>query len=364
MMGMEHLGNLLALGATLTAVADPHPPSREHVMKTWNERSAVPPGPLPPGAVPAEFETHRELLSSDLCDAVIVSSPNMTHADILADIFAADIHVLVEKPLCTTVEDCLKVIDLAESSSYSSVAWVGMEYRYMAPIARLMEIAASEVLGNLRMVAIREHRFPFLHKVGEWNRFNRNTGGTLVEKCCHFFDLMDAIMGARPEQVYASGGHDVNHFDETHDGQQPDILDNAYVVVDYPGSTRGMLDLCMFAEATRNQEEVVVVGDAGKAEAFVPEDIVRLGLRDEHFIGNVETEEASSGNIAFEGSHHGSSYLEMAAFFAAIDEGAQAEVTLLDGLWAVAVGVAGQMSIEEGRPVAMSEVVPEGIAEH
>ena len=364
MMGMEHLGNLLALGATLTAVADPHLPSREHVLKAWNERSAAAPDAAAPDAAPAEFETHRELLSSDLCDAVVVSSPNMTHADILADIFAADIHVLVEKPLCTTVQDCLKVIDLAESSDYSSVAWVGMEYRYMAPIARLMEIAATEVLGVLRMVAIREHRFPFLRKVGEWNRFNRNTGGTLVEKCCHFFDLMDAVMGARPEQVYASGGQDVNHFDEMHDGQQPDILDNAYVVIDYPNSTRGMLDLCMFAEATRNQEEVVVVGDAGKAEAFVPEDIVRLGLRGTHSIGNVEIETVAADNVAFEGSHHGSSYLEMAEFFSAIKNETDPEVTLLDGLWAVATGVAGQISIEEGRPVAMSEVVPRGIAKH
>lgn len=355
-MGMEHLGNLLALDANVTAVADPHVPSREHVQRVWREHDA--------GPSLREFDTHRELLSSDLCDAVVVSSPNMTHAEILEDIFAADIHVLVEKPLCTTVEDCLEVIDFAENSDYSSVAWVGMEYRYMAPIARLMEIAASEVLGNLRMVSIREHRFPFLRKVDEWNRFNSNTGGTLVEKCCHFFDLMDAIMDARPQQVYASGGQDVNHFDEMHDGQQPDILDNAYVVIDYPGSTRGMLDLCMFAEATRNQEEVVVVGDAGKAEAFVPEDIVRLGLRGTHNIGDVETETATADNVAFEGSHHGSSYLEMAGFLSAIREGADAEVTLLDGMWAVATGVAGQMSIEEGRPVKMSEVVPRSVAEH
>ena len=352
-MGMEHLGNLLALDATVTAVADPHRPSRDDVQRAWRSHDA--------GPALREFETHRELLSYDLCDAVVVSSPNMTHIDILADIFAADIHVLVEKPLCTTVEDCLKVIDLAESSDYSSVAWVGMEYRYMPPIARLIEIAASEILGNLRMVAIREHRFPFLHKVGQWNRFNRNTGGTLVEKCCHFFDLMDTIMDARPEQVYATGGRDVNHFDEIYDGQQPDILDNAYVVIDYPNRTRGMLDLCMFAEATRNQEEVVVVGDVGKAEAFVPEDIVRLGLRGTHNIGNVETEVITDDNIAFEGGHHGSSYLEMARFFSAIREGAEAEVTLLDGLWAVAVGVAGQVSIEKNRPVAMSEVVPSSL---
>ena len=49
-------------------------------------------------------------------------------------------------------------------------------------------------VGTLQMLSIREHRFPFLPKVGDWNRFSRNTGGTMVEKCCHFFDLMRLII--------------------------------------------------------------------------------------------------------------------------------------------------------------------------
>jgi predicted dehydrogenase len=57
------------------------------------------------------FSGHRELLDSGLCDAVVVSSPNMTHCEILMDIigFSKPHHVLVEKPLCTTVQDCKKV---------------------------------------------------------------------------------------------------------------------------------------------------------------------------------------------------------------------------------------------------------------
>jgi len=62
-----------------------------------------------------------------------------------------------------------------------------MEYRYMPPIAELIrQVHAQEATGPAVMLSIREHRYPFLHKVGDWNRFNRNTGGTLVEKCCHF----------------------------------------------------------------------------------------------------------------------------------------------------------------------------------
>jgi len=42
---------------------------------------------------------------------------------------------------------------------------VGLEYRYMPPIAKLIEIVKDGLLGHIKMVAIREHRFPFLVKV-------------------------------------------------------------------------------------------------------------------------------------------------------------------------------------------------------
>lgn len=44
----------------------------------------------------------------------------------------------------------------------------------------------------------------------------------------------------------------------------PDIIDNAYVIVEFENGSRGMLDLCMFAEGSKNEQEISVVGDIGK----------------------------------------------------------------------------------------------------
>lgn len=46
--------------------------------------------------------------------------------------------------------------------------------------------------------------------------------------------------------------------------QVPDIIDNAYVIVEFENGSRGMLDLCMFAEGSKNEQEISVVGDIGK----------------------------------------------------------------------------------------------------
>ena len=78
-------------------------------------------------------------------------------------------------------------------------------------------------------------------------------------------------------RVYASGGQDVNHLDERYDGETPDILDNAYVIVDFDDGARALLDLCMFAEGSRNEQEIAAIGDAGKVECFVPESNVVIG---------------------------------------------------------------------------------------
>lgn len=347
MMGVEHIENILHLdGAVVTAVADPHPDSREAGRMT---AAAA-------GHAVHEFVDHRDLISSGECDAVVIASPNHTHVDVLSDVLGSDLHVMVEKPLCTTVDDCQRVIAAAEAGPADRVVWMGLEYRYMPPTMALLRQLRDGVAGRVRMVAIREHRFPFLRKVDNWNRFTENTGGTLVEKCCHFFDLMNLVTGARPVRVMASGAQDVNHLDEEYDGRVPDMLDNAFVIVDYSDGSRGMLDLCMFAEASKNEQEIVVTGDEGKLEALVTEGVLRIGRREDG-LHVVREEEVHDPNIRHLGLHHGSSYLEHVAFSEAIRTGTPAAVTLTDGLWSVAVGQAAHLSIDEGRPVELAELL-------
>ncbi|MEM7323234.1 MAG: Gfo/Idh/MocA family oxidoreductase [Actinomycetota bacterium] len=357
MMGVEHIYNVNAIDdAAVVAISDPDEGSRQAGLEAATAGAN--------GTEVRSSADHRDLLDADV-DAVVISSPNFTHRAVLEDVLTTGAHVLIEKPMCTTVADCLAVIDLVEETKGrfpDRIVQVGLEYRYMPPVAKLIDEVAGGTVGRVRMVAIREHRFPFLVKVGDWNRFSANTGGTLVEKCCHFFDLMNLIIGDRPTRVMASGAQDVNHLDEVYDGRSSDVLDNAYVIVDYPNGERAMLDLCMFAEATRYQEEISVVGERGKAEALLPEGIFRLGHRGEHFVGDVVDQPVDDSHIAYDGLHHGSSFVEHQEFLAAIRGKRPVPVTVEDGLWSVAMGVAAHRSIDQQRPVTMAEILEEAEA--
>jgi len=340
MMGCEHIRNLkLVPGVRVMAIADPDEQSRSL-------------GKLAAGGDVQEYDDYRELLTRAPVDAVVIATPNFTHYEVLRAVLDTRKHVLVEKPLCTEIEQCLRVMEAA--AKHRGVVWVGMEYRFIRPVARLVEEVHEGSVGGIRMIAIREHRFPFLRKVGNWNRFSRNTGGTLVEKCCHFFDLMNLITQQRPTLIYASGGMDVNHLDERYGEETPDILDNAYVIVDFDRGARGLLDLCMFAENSTHEMEIAATGDRGKAEAFLPRHELVLTRRDRNEPTTTRFEVDPRARES--GAHHGSTLLEHLAFRDAIRSGGRALVTVEDGALAVAAGSAAERSVKERRPVALREL--------
>ena len=346
-MAREHILNIsLIENAEVVALSDPHEASLNQCKDILKKK------------VPC-FKNHQDMIKENLVDVYLISSPNFTHIEILKDVIKTKKHILVEKPLCTNTKDCLEIKKLTKD--YPSLFWTAMEYRYMPPVAKFIDEIHNKTIGELKTLTIREHRFPFLKKVNNWNRFEKNTGGTLVEKCCHFFDLMRLIAKSKPISVYASGAQDVNHLDEEYDGKKPDIIDNAYVIVNFENGARSLLELCMFAENSDMQEELVATGNKGKIETSVPSNEsgkissnLRIGMRDGET--KLETIEVDK-KILEAGHHHGSTYYEHLAFLNAIKNNSNPEVSLNDGLIAVAVGEAAEKSIKLKRLVKLEEII-------
>lgn len=351
MMGQEHLKNIALLPDTaVTVIYEPDADMREIAAAL---------------APQARFVASVEaLLDAPQLDCLVITSPNHCHAAQLTQIAAKrPLPVLVEKPLLTDPAD---IPDLKRvAAAFPAPIWVAMEYRYMPPIAALLGDVEA-VTGGIKMLTIREHRFPFLHKIGDWNRFNAQTGGTFVEKCCHFFDLMRLMIGTRPLRVMASAGQSVNHLDEHYGGKVPDILDNGFVIVDFEGGTRAMLELCMFAEGARYQEVISAVGPKGKIEAFVPgptrfwpadlgpapTPMLEISPRDPK---RPETRAVPvDPALLAAGDHNGSTFYQHQRFLELV-RGATClpEVSFEDGLWAVEMGMAAQRAALTGQTVTL-----------
>ncbi len=363
MMGREHIQNISLLGDTeVTALCEPDAQQLSLSAK------------LAPDA--AVYKDFRDLIKDTTVDAFVIASPNHTHIDILKEILANDCRaILAEKPLCTTVEDCRTIAGLAEN--YQAPIWVAMEYRYMPPVAELLTRVAAGLVGDPKMIAVQEHRFPFLKKVGDWNRFNINTGGTLVEKCCHFFDLMRLIAADDPVRVYASGAADVNFLEERYGGKTPDIIDNAFVIIDFASGVRASLSLCMFCDGSYFQEEISVLGAKGKLQCLVPgpdrlwavdnlDDLGHsTGFTGEHRESEIihsprspkgpirETVKVDT-NLQLAGDHQGSTFYQHRKFLDAVRGQGTVEVTVNDGLQAVLMGLAAEQSIREHKAVEIS----------
>jgi len=346
MMGQEHLRNIALLdGAEVAAIFEP------------DAAMAAAAQALAPGA--RLVGSPEEVL--DGTDCVLIASPNHLHLGQLEAIAAArPLPVLVEKPLFTDPADAPRLAAFA--ARYPAPVWVAMEYRYMPPVAKLLAEAGAAT-GGIVMLTIREHRFPFLPKVGDWNRFNRNSGGTFVEKCCHFFDLMRLALKADPVRIMASGGQAVNHRDERYGGETPDIWDHGYVLVEFEGGAKAMLELAMFAEGSRYQEEISAVGPSGKIEALVPgpgrfwpahlgaPPVPQVVVSPRDPKGPRVLDVPVDPALLAAGDHNGSTFYQHQRFAEVVRGRAAPEVTLADGWWAVAMGQAAQVSAAEGRAV-------------
>jgi myo-inositol 2-dehydrogenase/D-chiro-inositol 1-dehydrogenase len=352
MMGQEHLRNIALLpDAQVTAIFEPD--------ATMRARSAA----IAPQA--RQVDSMEALVASIDVDCLVITSPNFLHASQVQAIASQrQLPLMVEKPICTNLTDLAALHALGKT--YAAPIWVAMEYRYMPPIATLVrEAHAQTQTGPVTMLSIREHRFPFLEKVGDWNRFNKNTGGTLVEKCCHFFDLMRLITQSEPVRVFASASQANNHLGESYADGVPDILDNAYVIFDFASGQRALLELCMFAEGSRYQEDVCVVGRDAKIECFVPgptrfwptdelgpSPTPKVVISPRNPKGPTELEVPIDARLLEAGDHNGSTFYQHEKFHRLVQGQAQAiEVGLGDGLKAVLMGLAAQESARTGQAI-------------
>jgi myo-inositol 2-dehydrogenase/D-chiro-inositol 1-dehydrogenase len=353
MNGQEHLKITMLEGrAAVHGVFDSNPRSIEAARRIHAQFS--------PQAGLIVYDSLAAACHDPAIDGLIIATPNYTHLDVVKEALKSGKHILLEKPMATTLADALAITRLV--TDYGAVFQVGLQYRYKANYAEaIYEALVRKAVGNIKMINIYEHRFPFLDKVNQWNKFSTYSGGTLVEKCCHYFDLMNLFAQSRPVTVFATGSMAVNFVDFEYNGQKSDILDNALVTVIYDNGVRAGFNLCMFAPMFC--EELLLCGDEGRLKTYENVDFltgptVKTGL--EILCGENRPARISTPCYPLfveQSGHNGSTYYEHINFLDNIEGKETNAATAEEGFWSIVVGVAAEESIKTGEVVNIDQLL-------
>jgi predicted dehydrogenase len=337
-MGRQHIRCLeLVDDVEIVAAADPYPDSLDAAKKLRDDLHL--------------HKDYRRMLQDDSLDAVIVATPNDTHADIVCNVLASDLHVLAEKPVASTLEDCNRVVEAAAESD--KIIQVGLELRHAPIHVRMRELIDEGRIGKVRQLWCKEFRGPWEMKVDNWITQQSRSGGTLVEKNCHHFDLFNWYADQRPVRVSGFGSRDLV-YGQDHFGIEPDVLDNVQVVVQFEnGAVATQMD-CMYCTGLA-ELEVGVIGTEGWLVATTGEkEALRIFRRGE---GEVNSEEFIVPATIRNTSHDGSVYYEHLSFAESIRNEDTPLPDVEDGWWSTVVGLAAERAVQEQRVVELSEFV-------
>lgn len=300
------------------------------------------------------------LLSAGGLDAVLVATPNHTHAALAAEALAAGCHVLCEKPVAFTVPEHDALI--AAARARARVFQVGLVFRYSEVFRYTRGLLDPGRLGPPRLLLIDEFR-PFSHSAWRYDR--TVSGGMFVEKNCHHFDLFNWMLGdgVRPQRVVAMGGQHVL-------GAEPrevwclrekkllgpsDVIDHAFVLIEYEDGARARLGISFCCPWGR-EFRVGLMGAAWKVDVYEMERLVYVHdgpeTRTQRFppdpLGSRWQREAG---FREEGAVHSGAVRQWEEFARCIREGAEPFCDLAKARESIRLANAADRSLAQGRVV-------------
>jgi len=154
--------------------------------------------------VPA-FTDFDEMLRKTRPDTVIVATPDALHHLYIVQTLEAGCDAVSEKPMTIDAEKCRMILD-AEKRTGRRVT-VTFNVRFVPYVARLREVLASGAIGRVISVDLnyqldRQHGADYFRR---WHRRKENSGGLLVHKSTHHFDMINWLINDDPAQVFAMG---------------------------------------------------------------------------------------------------------------------------------------------------------------
>jgi len=172
----------------LCAAADPRPEARALFASEFGKA----------------YETVEQLCADREIEAIYISSPHQMHAEHVRAAAQAGKHVLVEKPMAITLDECDAMIDAAHNAGTHLI--VGHSHSFNRPILRLRDLVEGGAFGQVRMINAMNYT-DFLYRPRRPEELvTEKGGGVIFSQGAHQIDIVRLIGGGRVKSVSAATG--------------------------------------------------------------------------------------------------------------------------------------------------------------
>ena len=152
-----------------------------------------------------EFDNFETMLETTGADSVVVCSIDSTHAEYVTKALNKGLDVFSEKPLCTTFKQVEAIREAARKSS--SAGMVTHNMRFGSNEAMIKKMIQDGKLGKILHIQFSEYldRYHGADYFRRWHRKKENSGGLLLQKSSHHFDLINWFADSKPIRVTGLG---------------------------------------------------------------------------------------------------------------------------------------------------------------
>lgn len=288
----------------------------------------------------AVYADYRELVAREDIDAVDIVLPTFLHYEVALAALELGKHLLLEKPMALTQEHCRELMDTATAKGLTLA--IGHELRLSSQWGRIRSLIEEDAIGSPQYALVELSRKPYRPGADGWRSDIARVGNWILEEPIHFFDLARWYLSEHGNPVSVSGAANSIHADNQ------ELQDNFSAILKWKGGAYAVVSQTL--AAFEHHQTVKVTGTkgaiwAGWSGALDRTDRPTCFLKyfDGEIVHDLELEK-QSGEI-FELR----SEIEM--MVRCIQSGDSPVASAEDGYWSVAMCLAAQASVDQGKPI-------------
>jgi myo-inositol 2-dehydrogenase/D-chiro-inositol 1-dehydrogenase len=313
-------------GAELTAIAARSNATRETAQQDF-----------PQARVAADA---KELVQREDVDVVDIVVPSYLHYEVASAALRAGKHVLLEKPMALTLEQCDDLLKLA--AERRRLLAVGHELRLSSLWGEVKQLIDEGFVGTPQYALVELSRRPYRQGADGWRYDVSRVGSWILEEPIHFFDMARWFLSSAgdPQEIYATAS--------ARDSSRPELQDNFSSIMKFHGGAYAVISQTL--SAFEHHQTVKVTGSKGALWASWSGAMDRtlhptFSLRafDGETVAEIKLDKITGEVFELED--------QIALMVRAVRDGGPLSATGVDGRWSVAMCLAAEESVRSSRPV-------------